>query len=309
MSLVIYIAVMAGVTYLIRMIPFAAFRRQIKSRFFRSFLYYVPYARPVELCGGLIGIRLEKGKNSIVMNYMPPYFRVSFWFSLVMLAMGLYFTLKIEHEAARRRKVRMAFRAVEMKLSRMAADDPDEEDGKDNSETDGAANQADPGIIRSKNQIICLRSLAWTVAQLMYESGRDLRDVTEQDIYRANDIVEQCDRNNYKKSGAFPTLCSMPLDEGMYIPAYQEYIFFAQELMPEVRLASLFSLQQELADIAPMMKAVYEILKSKRRDGPLQPGTVLTDALCAWSAFCFASVDSFEVVAGPSAYSFAQIKR
>ena len=43
MSLVIYIAVMAGVTYLIRMIPFAAFRRQIKSRFFRSFLYYVPY--------------------------------------------------------------------------------------------------------------------------------------------------------------------------------------------------------------------------------------------------------------------------
>lgn len=44
MSLVIYIVIMAGVTYLIRMIPFAAFRRQIKSRFFRSFLYYVPYA-------------------------------------------------------------------------------------------------------------------------------------------------------------------------------------------------------------------------------------------------------------------------
>lgn len=44
MSLVIYIAVMACVTYLIRMIPFAAFRKQIKSRFFRSFLYYVPYA-------------------------------------------------------------------------------------------------------------------------------------------------------------------------------------------------------------------------------------------------------------------------
>ncbi len=40
----IYIAVMAGVTYLIRMIPFAAFRKQIKSEFFRSFLYYVPYA-------------------------------------------------------------------------------------------------------------------------------------------------------------------------------------------------------------------------------------------------------------------------
>ncbi|MBQ9901486.1 MAG: hypothetical protein IJM51_03760 [Clostridia bacterium] len=165
------------------------------------------------------------------------------------------------------------------------------------------------GIIRSKNQVIALRSLAWTVAQLMYESGRELRDVTEQDIYRANEIVEQCDRNNYKKSGAFPTICSMPVDEGIYIPAYQEYIFFAQELMPEVKLASLFSLQQELADIAPMMKVVYEILKNERRDGPVQPGTVLADSLCAWSAYCFAAVDSFEVVAGPSAYSFAQIKR
>ena len=44
MSLVLYIAVMAGVTYLIRAIPFAAFRKEIKSRFVRSFLYYVPYA-------------------------------------------------------------------------------------------------------------------------------------------------------------------------------------------------------------------------------------------------------------------------
>ena len=165
------------------------------------------------------------------------------------------------------------------------------------------------GIIRSKNQVIALRSLAWTVAQLMYESGRDLRDVTAQDVYHANEIVEQCDRNNYKKSGAFPTLCSMPVDEGMYIPAYQEYIFFAQELMPEVKLASLFSLQQELADIAPMMKVVYEILKGEKRDGPVQAGTVLADALCAWSAYCFAAVDAFEVVEGPSAYSFAQIRR
>lgn len=165
------------------------------------------------------------------------------------------------------------------------------------------------GIIRSRNHVIALRSLAWTTAQLMYESGRDLRDVTDQDVYHANEIVEQCDRNNYKKTGAFPTLCSMPVDEGMYIPAYQEYIFFAQELMPEVKLASLFSLQQELADIAPMMKVVYDILKSEKRDGPVQSGTVLADALCAWSAYCFASVDAFEVVAGPAAYSFGQIKR
>jgi len=44
MSIAIYIAVMAAVTYLIRMIPFTVFRRKIRSRFFRSFLYYIPYA-------------------------------------------------------------------------------------------------------------------------------------------------------------------------------------------------------------------------------------------------------------------------
>lgn len=44
MTMVIYIALMAGVTYLIRMIPFTLFRKKIKSRFIQSVLYYIPYA-------------------------------------------------------------------------------------------------------------------------------------------------------------------------------------------------------------------------------------------------------------------------
>ena len=44
MSLAIYILVMAGVTYLTRMIPFTLFRKKIQSRYFRSFLHYIPYA-------------------------------------------------------------------------------------------------------------------------------------------------------------------------------------------------------------------------------------------------------------------------
>ncbi|MBQ8029805.1 MAG: AzlD domain-containing protein [Clostridia bacterium] len=44
MSIALYIAVMAIATYLVRVIPFTAFRKKIKSRFFRSFLYYIPYA-------------------------------------------------------------------------------------------------------------------------------------------------------------------------------------------------------------------------------------------------------------------------
>ena len=42
--LALYLVVMALVTYLIRMIPFTLFRKEIKSVFFRSFLAYVPYA-------------------------------------------------------------------------------------------------------------------------------------------------------------------------------------------------------------------------------------------------------------------------
>ena len=43
MKIALYIFVMALVTYLIRMIPFTLFRKKIKSLFFRSFLYYIPF--------------------------------------------------------------------------------------------------------------------------------------------------------------------------------------------------------------------------------------------------------------------------
>ena len=39
----IYIFIMAGVSYLIRVLPLTLIRREIKSVFLRSFLYYVPY--------------------------------------------------------------------------------------------------------------------------------------------------------------------------------------------------------------------------------------------------------------------------
>ena len=43
-QLIAYIGVMAGVTYLVRMLPFVIFRKKIKSKFVKDFLYYVPYA-------------------------------------------------------------------------------------------------------------------------------------------------------------------------------------------------------------------------------------------------------------------------
>lgn len=43
-EILLHIAVMAGVTYLVRMLPMVIFRKKIKNRFIMSFLYYMPYA-------------------------------------------------------------------------------------------------------------------------------------------------------------------------------------------------------------------------------------------------------------------------
>lgn len=40
---ILYLLIMSVVTYLVRAVPFVAFRRKVTNRFFRSFLYYVPY--------------------------------------------------------------------------------------------------------------------------------------------------------------------------------------------------------------------------------------------------------------------------
>ncbi len=40
----LYLLVMAGVTYLVRMLPLVLVKHKIENRFIRSFLYYVPYS-------------------------------------------------------------------------------------------------------------------------------------------------------------------------------------------------------------------------------------------------------------------------
>ena len=40
----IYLLILAGSTYLIRVIPFIAIKEKINNSFVRSFLYYIPYA-------------------------------------------------------------------------------------------------------------------------------------------------------------------------------------------------------------------------------------------------------------------------
>ena len=43
-SMLLYILISGGVSYLIRVLPLTLIRKPIKSTFIRSFLYYVPYA-------------------------------------------------------------------------------------------------------------------------------------------------------------------------------------------------------------------------------------------------------------------------
>lgn len=40
----LYLLTMAGVTYLVRMLPLVLVKKKIKNRFILSFLYYMPYA-------------------------------------------------------------------------------------------------------------------------------------------------------------------------------------------------------------------------------------------------------------------------
>ena len=42
-NIYLYILIMAGVTYLIRLIPLILVRKEIKNIYIKSFLYYVPY--------------------------------------------------------------------------------------------------------------------------------------------------------------------------------------------------------------------------------------------------------------------------
>ncbi|MFR1113810.1 MAG: AzlD domain-containing protein [Blautia sp.] len=58
------IFVMAGVTYLIRMLPLALVKREITSPFIRSFLFYVPYACLAAMTFPAILSATESGRSA-----------------------------------------------------------------------------------------------------------------------------------------------------------------------------------------------------------------------------------------------------
>ena len=64
----IYIAVMALVSYAIRVLPLTLIRKPIKNQFIQSFLYYVPSMRWLSsnLCPFVTSLRVTPGKRAKV---------------------------------------------------------------------------------------------------------------------------------------------------------------------------------------------------------------------------------------------------
>ncbi len=78
----IAVLLMAVVTYLPRVLPMAVFRKEIKSNYIKSFLYYVPYAVlaaltfpdiftstngiPSAICGTVVALVLAYREKSLV---------------------------------------------------------------------------------------------------------------------------------------------------------------------------------------------------------------------------------------------------
>ena len=75
-NIYLYILVITVVTYLIRVLPLTLIRREIRNRFLRSFLYYVPYAVSYTHLDvykrQLYGLRLPAGRPAAWLLPAPP---------------------------------------------------------------------------------------------------------------------------------------------------------------------------------------------------------------------------------------------
>ena len=79
-NIIVYLIVMAAVTYLIRVLPLTIFRKEIKNRTIRSFLHYVPYVTLSVMTVPAIfsaATNLISGIAAFVMGVLLAYFEKS----------------------------------------------------------------------------------------------------------------------------------------------------------------------------------------------------------------------------------------
>ncbi|MDR1564236.1 MAG: hypothetical protein LBS74_04675 [Oscillospiraceae bacterium] len=165
------------------------------------------------------------------------------------------------------------------------------------------------GVLRRYEQLTTLRSMAWTCGDIVRQKGKDLTNITEDELLMAADYVHSQNRLSYRSDNMFPALCGTPVNQGLFIPVEQEYLFFAQTQVPNMPLASLLSLQQELIALVPVINLIYEILRRERRNYGIPPEDLLSDTLCAWCAMALSCEQAFSIAEGPAFYNFPHIKR
>lgn len=91
----IYLLVMAGVTYLIRMVPLVLVKKKIQNRFLLSFLYYIPFAVLSVMTVPAIFYATESSVSAavgFVAALVGAYFERSLIFVAVSACMGVFLT-------------------------------------------------------------------------------------------------------------------------------------------------------------------------------------------------------------------------
>ena len=67
-NIYIYILIMGGISYLIRVLPMTLIRKPLKNQFLQSFLYYVPYVTLARCwsCSRMVWCRTAAGRSSLL---------------------------------------------------------------------------------------------------------------------------------------------------------------------------------------------------------------------------------------------------
>ncbi len=96
-NIIIYILVMAFVTYLIRMTPLTLIRKEITNKYIKSFLFYVPYVTlsvmifPAIMLDNAGGFALS-GLVGLVVATVTAYFSQSMVLVSVLACLGVFVT-------------------------------------------------------------------------------------------------------------------------------------------------------------------------------------------------------------------------
>ena len=96
-NIYLYIAVMAGVSYMIRVLPLTLIRKPIKNQFIQSFLYYLPYVTLAVMTFPAIVESTQiplAGVAALLLGIVAAWYGASL-FQVAVLCCGIVFVLEL----------------------------------------------------------------------------------------------------------------------------------------------------------------------------------------------------------------------